>query len=187
ALRDNRRAQLPADADVGVGDGLLGLRRVLACPGHVENRPRARGLDRLVEEPDVVVHALRVLDRQRALLLENDVVVMAALNRLQRLAGVPVRAQRRAAGADQAVLEGLTMRFRQPRDQAGKVVAGGETVADEEHLQRGVFSSFRGHVNLPVRLSRRTAWLLPSPGRRTRTSPPCRPPGRWGGQTPGGA
>src|SRR5262249_19918934 len=145
---DDRRVYLPADRRVGVGDGLLRLRLVLACPGHVEDRPRARSLRRLVEEPDVLVHVFYVLDWQCALLLEHDVVVLAALNRLQRLAGVPVGAKRRAAGADQAVLKVPAPRGRQPRDQAGEVVARGDAVADEEHLRRGTASNARGHVVL---------------------------------------
>src|SRR6516225_12049170 len=148
ADRDDRCAELPAYGSVGVGDDLLRLRLVLACPGHVEDRPRACGLDRLVEEPDVLVHSFCVLDRQRALFLEHDVVVLTALNRLQRLAGVPVGAKRRASGADQPVLKGLAPRGREPRDQAGEVVAGGEAVADEEHLQRGTASNAGGHVVL---------------------------------------
>src|SRR5262249_27974449 len=124
------------NAGVGVGDDLLRLRRALSCPGHVEDGLRARGPDRLVEEPDVLVHAPGVLDRQRALLLEHDVVEMTVPDRLPRFAGVPVRAQRRAAGADQAVLHALAPRGRKPRDEAGEVVPRGEAVADEEPLLR---------------------------------------------------
>jgi len=54
------------------------------------------------------------------------VVVLAALNRAERLAGVPVGAKRRASGADQPVLQGLAPRGREPRDQAREVVAGSE-------------------------------------------------------------
>src|SRR5262249_29424058 len=127
--------------------------------GHVESRPRTRGLDRLVEEPDVLVHAFYVLGRQRALFLEHGVVVLAALNRLQRLAGVPVGAKRRASGADQPVLKGLAPRGRERCDQAGEVVAGGEAVADEEHLQRGTASIACGHVVLRFRAPNRGALL----------------------------
>ena len=149
ADRDDRRAQLPADAGVGVGDGLLRLRSVAPRPGHVEDRLRARGPDGPVEEPDVLVHAFCVLDRQRALFLEDYMVVLTALNRLQRLAGVPMGAKRRASGADQPVLKGLAPRGREPCDQAGEIVAGGEAVANEERLQRGTASNAGGHVVLP--------------------------------------
>src|SRR5262249_11404568 len=92
-----------------------------------------------------------VLDRQRALLLEHGVVVLAALNRPERLAGVPVGAKRRASGADQPVLQGLSPRGREPRDQVGEVVAGGEAVTYEEHLLRGTASNAGGHVVLRFR------------------------------------
>src|SRR6516225_1879841 len=160
ADRDDRCAELPAYGSVGVGNDLLRLRRVLACPGHVEDRPRARGLRRLVEEPDVLVHAFCVLDRQRALFLEHDVVVLTALNRLQRLAGVPVSAKRRAAGADQTVLKGLAPGGRELCDEAGEVVSGGEAVADEEHLQQGTASNASGHVFLRFRAPKRARCFL---------------------------
>ena len=38
ADRDDRRAQLPADVGVRVGNGLLRFGRVASCPGHVKNR-----------------------------------------------------------------------------------------------------------------------------------------------------
>src|SRR5215469_6812696 len=80
---------------------------------------RPCGLDRLVEESDILVHASGVLDRQRALLLEHDTVVPTLLDRLGRRAAVPVGAKRRTAGTDQAVLEALAPRGRQLCDQAG--------------------------------------------------------------------
>ncbi len=86
-------------------NGLLRLRRVPPRPGHVERGLRACGLDRLVEESDIPVHASGVLERQRALLLEHDAVVATLLDRLGRPAAVPVGAKRRTAGADQAVLD----------------------------------------------------------------------------------
>src|SRR5262249_55367552 len=91
------------------------------------------------------------LDRQRALLLEHDVVVMTGLDRFERLAGVPVGAKRRAAGANQAVLKVPAPRGRELCDQTGEVVASGEAVADEQHLQRGAASNAGGHVVLRFR------------------------------------
>lgn len=116
ADRDDGRAQLPADAGVGVGDGLLRLWRVQPRPGHVEDRRAARCFDRLVEEADVLVHPLGVFDRQRALLLEYDPVVIPLFDRLSCLASVPMGSERRAAGADQVVLKALAARGRQLRD-----------------------------------------------------------------------
>ena len=100
------------------------------------------------------MHPGGVLDRQRALLLEHDGVVPAVPDRLRRLAGVPVGAERRAAGVDQAVLENLAPRPGQPGDQAGEVVPGGEAVADEEDLQRPAAATLLRHVPLmcPSRL-----------------------------------
>jgi hypothetical protein len=122
-----------------VGDGLAPGTQM----GPLQNRAQF--------EPDVLVHFLGVLDRQRALLLEHDAVVMPFLDRLPRLASVPVRSERRAAGADQVVLEYLASRDRQLRDQAGKVVPRSEAVTDEEHLQRGAASNTVGHVVLLFR------------------------------------
>lgn len=42
--------------------------------------------------------------------------------------------QRRSPGTDQSMLDELALRHRQLLDQAGKVVAGGETVADVENV-----------------------------------------------------
>src|SRR4051812_40817828 len=103
ADRGDGRTQLPADRGVGVGDGLLRFRRVLPRPRHVENRLRTSSLNCPVEEADVLVHPLRVLDRQHALLLKYHRVVLALVDRLGRATSVPVGTQRRTAGADEAV------------------------------------------------------------------------------------
>src|SRR5262249_15703302 len=108
---------------------------------------------------DVFVHPSGVLDRQGALLLEDDVVVLPALDRLERNACVPVRAERRTTGADQAVLQPPAPRRRQLPHQAGQVVARGEAVADEQGLQRGALIP-TGHANLP--------WARALPKRRAR-------------------
>src|SRR4051794_6739086 len=86
---------------------------------------RECGMDRLVEESDILVHAPGVLARQCALLLEDDVVVLAALDRVERFSGVPVPAQRCATGADKAELEALAPGRRQLPDQAGQIVLRG--------------------------------------------------------------
>src|SRR5437773_7837764 len=124
ADRNDRRAQLPADARVCVGNGLLRFGRVLWGPRQIEDRLRAGGLDRRIKESNALVHSLGVLDRQRALLLKHDGVVLTILDRLPRFAGVPVMTKRRPAGADKPVLKALGPRGRQLRDQAGQIVAG---------------------------------------------------------------
>jgi hypothetical protein len=83
------------------------------------------------------MHALRTLDRQRALLLKHDEVIFPLLHRRECLTCVPVPAKRCPAGADQPVLEALAPRRRKLRDQPGQIVAGGEAVADEQDVERG--------------------------------------------------
>src|SRR4051794_31896716 len=101
ANRDDHGTDFLSDAGVGVGNGLLRFRRVPPGPGHIEDSSCASALDRLVEEPDVLVHALRILDRKRALLLEDNGVVVAILDRFDGKARVPVVSKRGAARANQ--------------------------------------------------------------------------------------
>jgi hypothetical protein len=77
-------------------------------PAHVENRFRSGAFDRFVKESDVLVHPLGILDRQRALLLEHDTIVIAGLDLFQGLASVPMRPKRGTVGADEIVLEALS-------------------------------------------------------------------------------
>ena len=58
--------------------------------------------------------------------------------------------QRRAAGADELMLESRAGRLRQARHQPGQIVPRGETVADEQHLQRGVVTMTLSHVILEL-------------------------------------
>src|SRR5205809_666513 len=82
ADRDDDRAEFFADPRVSLGYGSLGFGRVAWRPSHVENCLRTGRLDRLIEESNVLVHALGVLDRQCALLLKHDEVVATLLDRL---------------------------------------------------------------------------------------------------------
>jgi hypothetical protein len=96
--------KLPANPEVSIIDGLVSRGRVLPSPGHVEYRLPACVLDRLIEKPNALVHALGVLNRKRALLLQDNEVEATITDRFLRFAGIPVTPKRRAAGADQAVL-----------------------------------------------------------------------------------
>jgi len=63
-----------ADAGVRFAQLRLPLPLMPPRPGHVEYRLRANGLDLLVEKPDVFVHPARILQRQRTLFLQDDVI-----------------------------------------------------------------------------------------------------------------
>src|SRR5688572_7271807 len=97
ADRDYDGPNFAADGHVGIGDELLRgrCRSVQASPGEIEGGLGATsfGLDCVVEQSHTLVKSLRSLDRQRALLLENDVVKALALDVRQRDALVPVHAQ----------------------------------------------------------------------------------------------
>jgi hypothetical protein len=137
ACGNHRRADLLADLGISGGDERLSLCRVPAGPGHEEGGLRPGFPDGGVEQPDVVMHARRVFDRQRALLLEDDEVISAGADFPEGIALVPVPAKRRAARADQAMLQLPGACLGQLRDKAGEIVSRGEAVSDEEDLQRG--------------------------------------------------
>src|SRR5262245_47624897 len=77
---NHSRFKFLANGGVGVGDGLLRFWGVLTGPGQIEDGLRASPIDRFVEQSNVFVHSLGVLDRKRALLLEHDIIVVAALD-----------------------------------------------------------------------------------------------------------
>lgn len=96
------------------------------------------------------MHSFGILDWERALLLEDDIVEMALLGRFQRFAGIPVLAEGRAASAVKAMPDALAPRHRQLCEQAGEIIARGEAVADEEQLERSHFTRTIGHAVFPT-------------------------------------
>src|SRR5262249_50797540 len=88
------------------------------------------------EQSNVVSHPQRILYRQRALFLKNNVVVGGLLNLLLRVSLVPMHSKRRAASGNQTMMKSLLTRFCQLSDKLGNVVPSGETVADEKYSER---------------------------------------------------
>ena len=81
------------------------------------------------------MHPRWVLDGQRALFLQHDVIVFAFGDCLGRLALVPVRAQRSPADTDEPPFQVSARRLGHVGQHIGQVVALGETVADEENVE----------------------------------------------------
>src|SRR4051794_31556046 len=90
----------------------------------------------MVEKANAFVHALRAFDGKRALLLQDDRVVFAGINRFKCFTRIPMPPERCATGADQVVLKADPTRRRQLRDEARQIVARGEAIPDEQDLPR---------------------------------------------------
>src|SRR5207244_1291319 len=100
----------------------------------IESGFGAGSSDYLIKQPDILMHAQGVFHRQRALLLQHDVVVTRLLDGPLCLSFVPVHAKGCATGLDQLMLKALSAGTGKLRNETRNVVAGCEAVADEEYF-----------------------------------------------------
>ena len=131
--RNHSGTQLGADGFISIRNLLLSFRSILPGPGEVQCGLCSTGLDRSIKEPDIFVHAIRILDWQRALFLQHDEVIALPLHFLLSGTLVPVHPKRSTACRNEPALAPQAPRFRQLRKECGNVVPGGEAVSDEEN------------------------------------------------------
>src|SRR6202007_2857339 len=105
--RRNESAYLLGNVVHCTRNRFLRLRRRLPRPREVEDRLRGALGDQRGEQPDVVVITLRILERQRALLLEDDVIPWLRLQGLLSATGIPVPLEARAPGNDHLEIDAL--------------------------------------------------------------------------------
>src|SRR5215470_18466710 len=87
ADRDDHRLHFPRDVGDGAGNDVLSLWRRLTRPRQIKDSPGLVRDDLRSEQPDVVVVAMGILHRERALLLQNDVVPGSVRDGLLRFPG----------------------------------------------------------------------------------------------------
>ncbi len=118
----------------GATDAVLGLRRLLPRPRQIEHCLRAASGNLGVEQSDVFVVARRVLERQRRLFLQHDVVPARPRQDLLRDARVPVPPEACTARDDRLGLDAGRMVGRRGEvcQQARQLVARSVAVADEQ-------------------------------------------------------
>lgn len=118
---------------IGRGQFRLRLWSRPSRPSQIQDRAGSCSLNDFVKESDVFCHSFRILDRQRALFLQDNRIEFARCDSRGRATRIPMRPQRGSSDAHQFVRNVDALPSGHRGDHTGQVISLSKAVANEEN------------------------------------------------------